>query len=181
MKPNCTAVLFATLLGMCSLPSFAADTATTMCASTDKVVFSCPLGNGKKVVSMCASGDASPGHGRFYYAYGRPSAPELVYPAKNQPSDDLFMRSHLVYGGASGGTAYSFVKDGYKYIVYSIAGTGFHDGGIIVQRPGEAGVAKKMQCQSSKILESQDDDVIDATLKWKSDSPLATHGLPGTR
>jgi len=179
MKPNCLTALFATLLGMCSLPSLATDTASTLCASMDKVVFSCPLGNGKKIVSMCASGDAGQGHGRFYYAYGRPSTPELVYPAKDEPSDGVFMRSHLVYGGASGGTTYSFVKGGYKYIVYSIAGTGFHDGGIIVQRPGGAGVAKRTQCQSSKIVESQDDGIIDATLTWKNDSQITAHGLPG--
>lgn len=181
MKPNCTTALFVILLGMCSLPSLATDTASTLCAPTDKVVFSCPLGNGKKIVSMCTSGDASQEHEHFYYAYGRPSTPELVYPAKDQPSDGVFMRSHLVYGGASGGTAYSFVKDGYKYIVYSIAGTSFHDGGIIVQHRGDARVVKKMQCQAANIVESQDDHIIDTTLTWKSDSQLTTHGLPGAR
>ena len=174
MNPNRATALIATLLGMCSLPSFAVD---TLCASTDKVVFSCTLANSKKIVSMCASSDAK----RFYYAYGLSATPELVYPARDQPSDGVFMRSHLVYGGASGGTAYSFVKQGYKYIVYSVSGTGFQDGGVIVQRAGDTGGAKKMQCQSSKIVESRDDGVIDATLKWKSDSQIAAHGLPGTR
>jgi hypothetical protein len=177
MNPNRATALIATLLGMCSLPLFATDTASTLCASTDKVVFSCPLANSKKIVSMCASGDAK----HFYYAYGRSAAPELVYPGRDQPSDGVFMRSHLVYGGASGGTAYSFVKQGYKYIVYSASGTGFQDGGVVVQRPGDTGVAKKMQCQSSKIVESQDDGIIDTTLKWKSDSQIVAHGLPSTR
>ncbi|OOG47800.1 hypothetical protein [Rhodanobacter sp. C01] len=176
MNPNYATALVATLLGMYSLPSFAADTVNTLCASTDKVVFSCPLGNNQKVVSMCASGDAK----HFYYAYGRSAAPELVYPPRGQSSDGAFMRSHLVYGGASGGVAYSFVKQGYKYIVYSISGTGLQDGGVIVQRLGNTGVVKKMQCQSSKIIESQDDGVIDATLKWKSDSQIKVNGLPGS-
>ena len=177
MNPNRAIAVIATLLGMYSLPLFAADTAGILCASTDKIVFSCSLATSKKIVSMCASSDAK----RFYYAYGLSATPELVYPARDQSSDGVFMRSHLVYGGASGGTAYSFVKQGYKYIVYSVSGTGSQDGGVIVQRPGDTGVAKKMQCQSSKIVESQDDGVIDATLKWKSDSQIAAHGLPGTR
>ncbi len=178
MKPNCTAVLIATLLGKYSLPSFAADTASTLCASTDKVVFSCPLGNGKKVVSMCASSDEK----RFYYAYGRPAAPELLYPAKDQPSDGVFTRTHLGFAGNNGGYAFAFVNGAYRYIVYSTSGSNNQqDGGVIVQRSGNSEVAKKMQCQSSKIVESQDDGVIDATLKWKSDSQIATHGLPGAR
>ena len=44
---------------------------------------------------------------------------------------------------------------------------------------GGAGIAKRMQCQSSKIVESQDDGIIDATLTWKNDSQITAHGLPG--
>ncbi len=176
MKPNCTTALVVTFLGLCSLPSLAADTASTLCASTDKVVFSCPLGNGRKIVSMCASGDA----GRFYYAYGRPASPELIYPARDRPSDGVFTRTHLGFAGNNGGYAFAFVNGAYRYIVYSTSGSNNRqDGGVIVQRSGDAGVAKKMQCQSSRIVESQDDGVIDATLKWKSDSQIAAHGLPG--
>jgi hypothetical protein len=178
MKSNCTTALVATLLGMYSLPSLAADTASTLCASTDKVVFSCPLGNGQKVVSMCASSGAK----RFYYAYGRSAAPELVYPARDQSSDGAFTRTHLGFAGNNGGYAFAFVNGAYRYIVYSTSGSNNQqDGGVIVQRSGNGGVAKKMQCQSSKIVESQDDGVIDATLKWKSDSQIAAHGLPGAR
>ncbi|RDD82801.1 hypothetical protein DVJ77_04595 [Dyella tabacisoli] len=150
-----------------------------MCEKADKIVFSCPLDNGKKVVSMCAAGDVGQGQGHFYYAYGRPSAPELVFPGKDQPADGAFTRTHLGFAGNTGGYAYAFLKDGYKYIVYSVSGeSNLRDGGVIVQRPGETTAAKKSPCQAAKIIESQDDNVIDATLKWKSDSDIQSHGLP---
>jgi hypothetical protein len=149
-----------------------------MCAKADQVVFSCPLRNTRKVVSVCATGDISHGRGNFYYAYGHLAAPELVYPAKDQATTDAFTNSHLVYGGAGGGGAYSFVNKGYKYIVYSVSGTGFDDGGVLVQRVGARRAAKDMKCRPGKITESTDDAVIKAVTQWKPDPDIESHGLP---
>src|SRR5579859_3281981 len=103
-----------------SMPS--APSGATMCAKADAVVFSCPLSRGKKIVSMCAAGDIAGGHGRFYYAYGQPGSPELSYPADRQQADGAFARTHLGFAGNTGGYAYTFVNNGYKYVVYSISG-----------------------------------------------------------
>ena len=149
-----------------------------MCAKNESILFSCPLGNGKKVVSLCAASQSSQGQAAFYYAYGRPSSPELTYPPKGGEVAGTFAQTHLVYGGATGGTAYSFVNGSYKYIVYSISGTGLDDGGVLVQRLGQTNAVRDMKCQRGKIIESDDDKITKATGQWKSDSDLETHGLP---
>lgn len=152
----------------------------TMCTPTDKVIFSCPLEGGKKIVSICAAGGVDQKEGYFYYVYGRPFAPELMYPPENKKSASTFTYSHLVYGGATGGAAYSFVNNGYKYIVYSISGTGIEDGGVLVQRVGASRAARDMKCKQGKITESEDEVLIKAIMKWKPDVDIEAHGLPGT-
>jgi len=180
IKPNTVFTALGALLLLAYSPlSGAVQLApASMCARSDSIVFSCPLGGGKKVVSLCAASNAGQGQTPFYYGYGRPSSPELFYPPKGQASIGVFAQARLVYGGASGGTAYSFVNGGYKYIVYSISGTGFDDGGVIVQRLGQTNAARDMKCQRGKITESNDDKIINATQQWKSDTDLETHGLP---
>ena len=173
-----------TVVGACLWLSLASSAGATesaspsMCAKNEAVVFSCPLGKGGKVVSLCAARLPSQGETPYYYAYGRPSSPELLYPPKGQVTIGAFAHAHLVYGGANGGTAYSFVNGGYKYIVYSISGTGFDDGGVLVQRLGQTSAVRDMKCQRGKITESDDDKLINATQQWKSDTDLETHGLP---
>lgn len=150
-----------------------ATPADSLCAVGEKIVFSCPLAGGKKVVSICAAGE-----GRFHYAFGSSGAPEFTYPSKG--TDATFARTHLTYGGANGGAAYSFANGGYKYIVYSVSGTGVDEGGVLVQRVGEQRAAKDMKCQSGKVTGPDDDGIIDAILKWKSDPDIQSHGLPST-
>lgn len=151
----------------------------TMCARTDEVVFSCPLDKSKKIVSICASSDTGSSKERFYYAYGHVGSPELTYPAVDQPSNDAFTRTHLGFAGNTGGYAYGFSNKGYKYTVYSISGErNMQNAGVIVQNASNSKVVAKMQCQAGKITETESDPVIDATLKWKSDSGIESNGLP---
>lgn len=155
-----------------SSPVIAAD-APSLCGATDKVVFSCPLAGGKKTVSVCAGAD-----GAIHYAFGQPGKIELTHPADTQ--DAPLSRTHLSFGGASGGAAYAFDKGGYQYIVYSISGTGMERGGVVVRRDGQVKAARDMQCQAGKITNTSDEHVIDETLKLKSDSEIQSHGLPTT-
>ena len=173
------------VVGACFWLSLASSAGATesaspsMCAKNEAVVFSCPLlGKGKKVVSLCAIRQPSQGQTPYYYAYGRPSSPELIYPPQGGKVAGAFAQTHLVYGGATGGTAYSFVNGGYKYILYSISGTGLDDGGVLVQRLGQTDAARDMKCQRGTITESDDDTITRAMQQWKSDPDLETHGLP---
>jgi len=157
----------------------AAAPAPTMCANGDKPVFSCPLAGGGKTVSMCAAGDVTHGSGHFYYAYGRDAAkPELTYPAANAPAE--FTRTHLGFGGNTGGYAYSFTNAGFKYVVYSVSGSNnLQDGGLVVLKDGQDKPVKQSACQAGKVTDTDDDALIDATLKLKSDPAIEKNGVPG--
>ena len=150
----------------------------SMCASTEQVFFSCPLVGRNKVVSMCAAGDVAHGAVRFYYAYGRPGASELVYPAQGQSTTDPFKRAFLSYAGGTGGYAYSFINGQYKYIVYSVSGAGVDDGGVRVRRTGDLRAIADMKCRQGKKTEVSSGDIFHITLKWKSDPDIENHGLP---
>lgn len=154
-----------------------ASQAPTMCAKGDQPVFSCPLDGTNRTVSLCASGDVAHGAGRFYYGYGRVGAtPELTYPANAEKA--AFTRTHLVFGGGSGGYAYAFTHAGFKYIVYSVSGANnLQDGGLTVTQEGQTKPLKQITCQAGKVTDTEDDALIDATLKWKSDSAIEKTGV----
>lgn len=152
-----------------------------LCRADDKIVFSCPLAKSTRIVSICAANAGSKGEPQFYYAFGRPGAIELRFPAAGTADNTAFTRTHLGFAGNTGGYAYAFTDGGYKYIVYSVSGSGvMREGGVIVQPADGAGAATKLACRSSAITETADDAVIDATLRLKKDADLQTHGLPDT-
>jgi hypothetical protein len=165
--------------GATGLPAAApASAASTMCAKGDAVVFSCPLAGSTKVVSFCAAGDVAHDKGRFYYAYGRDAAkPELTYPAQGAEGD--FTRSHLGFAGNTGGYAYAFTNAGFKYVVYSVSGANnLQDGGLVVLKDGEAKPVKNSSCKPGAVIDTEDDALIDATLKLKRDPALEKSGIP---
>lgn len=163
-----------------TLPATALATTApaTMCGKSDQVVFSCPLAGSAKTVSMCAAGDVSRGDGRFYYAYGRDaSKPEMTFPATGSKGE--FTRTHLTFGGNTGGYAYAFTNAGFKYVVYSVSGSNnLQDGGLVVLKDGQTKPVKQSTCQSGKVTDTDEDALIDATLKWKSDPAIEKNGIP---
>jgi len=168
-------------LFLLATPAFAAApslASPTMCAKGDAVVFSCPLAGSTKVVSICAAGDVAHDKGRFYYAYGRDAAkPELAYPADGATGE--FTRSHLGFAGNTGGYAYAFTNAGFKYVVYSVSGANnLQDGGLVVLKDGESRPVKRSSCQSGAVIDTDDDALIDATLKLRRDPALEKSGLP---
>src|SRR6185312_9490409 len=162
----------------------ASTTAThhaSLCSAGDKVVFSCSMAKRTRIASMCAADPASGSEPQFYYAFGRPGAVELRFPPVATTDNAAFTRTHLGFAGNTGGYAYAFTHDGYKYIVYSVSGSGaIREGGVIVQPLAGTGAVKKLACRSSAITETADDALIDATLRLKKDSDLQAHGLPDT-
>jgi len=149
----------------------------SMCGKADQVVFSCSLDGNRKIVSMCAAGDVAHGAGRFYYVYGREGKPELTYPAAG--SEGEFTRTHLTFAGNTGGYAYAFTNAGFKYVVYSVSGANnLQDGGLVVLKDGQAKPVKQSTCQAGKVTDTDEDALIDATLKWKSDPAIEKNGIP---
>ncbi|HEV2538093.1 MAG TPA: hypothetical protein VGU03_00130 [Frateuria sp.] len=144
----------------------------TMCEKADQVVFSCPLSGGK-VVSICAAAESGQQSVRFYYAFGRPGASEYLYPNANADARSAFFSSHLVYGRSTGGMAYSFADGVYKYVVYSISGAGAQAGGVLVQSIEAPYAASEMKCQPGKIIESDNDALMDSVMTWGRDPDIA--------
>lgn len=163
-------------IGFDSAPAIAKP---SMCVKTDQIVFSCALDGGKKVVSICASGDVANDKGRFYYAYGHDVAhPELTYPANNTTPAD-FTRTHLSFAGNTGGYAYAFGRPGFKYVVYAISGSNeMTNDGLLVLKSDESKPVKHARCDAGTITDTDDSMLLHATLKWKIDPTIDAHGLP---
>jgi hypothetical protein len=147
----------------------------SMCATQESVLFSCETAAGKRA-SLCASHDAGADRGYVYYSYGSPGEPELVFPAEKRPPTD-FSRTHLTFSGSTGGYAYSFRKDAYRYIVYSISGAeGLEDQGILITRSDPRASISTLACRQGSVVE--DDALLDLALAWPPDPDLELHGLP---
>ena len=153
--------------------------APSLCAASDEPVFSCTLkGPARKTVSLCAS-TASVQQGRrsFHYLYGRPSKIELRYPPIGD-GDDAFTFTRLRYAGATFGYAHTLTNEGYKYILYSIEGTGFKRSGLLVQREGQLRAAREVACRPSTLAETKNTELVRITSEWKVDPDIDAHGLP---
>ncbi|MDQ0010319.1 hypothetical protein J2T07_002509 [Luteibacter jiangsuensis] len=178
MNPAAKALLAIAATAILPATALATTAPATMCGKSDQVVFSCPLAGSTKTVSMCAAGDVAHGDGRFYYAYGRDAAkPEMTYPAMGREGE--FTRTHLTFAGNTGGYAYAFTNAGFKYVVYSVSGSNnLQDGGLVVLKDGQAKPVKQSTCQAGKVTDTDEDALIDATLKWKSDPAIEKNGIP---
>jgi hypothetical protein len=134
-----------------------------MCHRGDEAMVSCPLAKGGKTVSMCARADKT-----FYYAYGKAGAkPDMVWPTEGTPSTGLTF-THLMYAGATGGNAFAFSNDGYKY----------EDGGVIVRKDGQKKPVKESGCADGSKTESDKSELYDAARALPEDPDIAAHGLP---
>jgi hypothetical protein len=130
-------------------------------------------------VSLCATKDLS----HFYYIYGRPGTPELIFPPENKSSRNLFTNTHLFYGGPTAGIAYSFVNESYKYIIYSITNSGadgFYHTGMIVQETSDVNNMRAIQqkaCQRTSVIETDNNIIRNITDKWPNDTAIEKYGL----
>ena len=177
MNTPSKALLLTMAVALLPAASVGATTSPSMCEKSDKVVFSCPLAGSTKTVSMCAASDVADGAGRFYYAYGRPGKVELTYPAAGAEGE--FTRTHLTFAGNTGGYAYAFTNAGFKYVVYSVSGSNnLQDGGLVVLKDGQTKPVKQSTCQEGKVTDTDEDALIDATLKWKIDPAIDKNGVP---
>ena len=150
---------------------------SSLCTQPDQIVFSCPLLKSKKVVSVCASGKAAP-H-RFYYAFGKPHAIEMTYPSASGNLSIGFERARLFFAGATGGYAYSFINgSNYKYILYSISGTGFDVAGVLVKRLENLRALSDSRCEPGKLEVTNNVELQNELGDWAHDADLEAHGLP---
>ena len=112
----------------------------TMCSAHEEIYFSCPVG--KKIISVCASGNISPESGYVQYRFGRPGSPELEFPTKSYPPKDRFSISDF-HGGNTNSVHLKFKTGGYTYVVFQSATSG-----VYVEKNGR--VVRNLVCDGGQ-------------------------------
>lgn len=136
-------VLDVKALGAQTSAARASDKQNSFCSPMEQVVFSCRTG--AKLVSVCASKDASRTKGYMQYRFGKPDSTEplemilpeaQILPSKSATGDNV------PYAGG-GASWLRFSKGGYSYTVYSGIGRWGPKGetqeknGLLVERSGK--------------------------------------------
>ena len=130
------------LILLCFLPSatvFAVQNEEkTLCAPHEEIYFSCHAG--KKIISVCASGNISPNNGYVQYRIGIPGSVELEYPDMPKSPKGHFSLSNIS-GGNLNIEHLKFNSGKYNYVVY--------DGdisGVYVRKNGKT--LANLQCEA---------------------------------
>ena len=90
-----------------------------------------------KTVSVCASPDLSAAASFVQYRFGRPGAPELVYPRTEGGWRQVTHSGILTFAGG-GGAYLSFTNGPYRYVVYTAIGRGWgQKAGVVVEKNGK--------------------------------------------
>lgn len=148
-----------------------------MCASGEHVLLACTLASGTPV-SLCWA-DAP--NGIVRYVHGRREAPEQEHSAREGEAG-AFRRTHLGFAGNTGGYAYSFDDGGRTHVLFSVSGSqGLSRQGIVTLPDGTASPSTAHDCKPGTAIETQDERVIDRTLRWKSDPRVERMALPPAR
>ena len=92
----------------------AALQAGTLCAKSERVIFSCPIKRPLKIVSLCGSKDLSSDRGYLQYRFGLPDKIELEFPKDRTGTQQKFQYSHY-FRAQVDMTEISFSIDGYQY------------------------------------------------------------------
>ena len=122
----------------------AASGQTSFCSTTETVAFACRVGG--KLVSVCASNDASIVSGYLQYRFGKPDAAEPLEMAvpSDRPVPRLASRGESMPFSGGGGSWLRFHNGRYAYVVYSgigrwgAAGETLERQGVQVERDGTA-------------------------------------------
>ncbi|HEU4870772.1 MAG TPA: hypothetical protein VFT08_07985 [Pyrinomonadaceae bacterium] len=100
-----------------SLSNMAQLQAGSLCEQTEKIVFSCPIVNTKKTVSLCSSKELTKEKGYLQYRYGVPGKIELEFPSKREQTQSAFKYSHY-FRAQFDMTDISFVNGDTEYSVF---------------------------------------------------------------
>jgi hypothetical protein len=90
---------------------------STLCATDERVIFSCPVKRPAKIVSVCASKDLTGARGYLQYRFGLPGKIELEYPKDRQDTQQRFHYTHY-FRAQFDLTEIAFTIDGYEYSVF---------------------------------------------------------------
>ena len=91
--------------------------AGSLCANTEKIVFSCPISKSAKIVSLCSSKEFTNEKGYLQYRYGVPGKIELEFPGQREQTQKAFKYSHY-FRAQVDRTDISFVNGDTEYSVF---------------------------------------------------------------
>src|SRR5438874_9053185 len=94
----------------------AALQSNTLCATNERVIFSCPVKKPAKTVSVCASKDLTSDRGYLQYRFGLPGKIELEFPKERTGTQSKFQYTHY-FRAKVDLTEISFTINGYQYQV----------------------------------------------------------------
>jgi hypothetical protein len=89
----------------------------SLCATNERVIFSCPVKRPAKIVSVCASKDLASDRGYLQYRFGLPGKVELEYPKDRTGTQQKFKYSHY-FRAQFDTTSLGFTIGGYEYSVF---------------------------------------------------------------
>jgi len=89
----------------------------TLCATNERVIFSCPVKRPAKIVSVCASKDLASDRGYLQYRFGVPGKIELEYPRERTGTQQKFQYRHY-FRAQFDTTSLGFTIDGFEYSVF---------------------------------------------------------------
>jgi hypothetical protein len=158
------------LVGLAYWVSATAMAANSHCTGQEQVIFSCSVG--EKIVSVCASKNISPTNGYLQYRFGKPNAPELIFPSSTKPSfprSGIQARTLMFSGG--GGSYLRFINRKYNYIVYTAIGKGWGaKDGVWVEKDGKP--IADLRCRDIPVSKLGDDFFTQAGLASDQDEFL---------
>jgi hypothetical protein len=99
--------------------------ANSLCAKTERIIFSCltkrsgvkPAVASSKIASLCASLDLDKQRGYLQYRYGRPGKLELEFPSSRTGTQQMFQYTHYMRYQVDL-TEINFEIDGYQYQIF---------------------------------------------------------------
>jgi len=156
---HCAALLLSPVIALALFDAaYAADDGKqALCGTSEIVVFACR--SGKKLVSVCASNDASIDRGYLQYRFGKPDAaiaPELTLPARQLLPAQAAHGENVAYAGG-GGSWLRFRNGEHGYVVYTGIGRWGADGetmekqGVQVEHNGD--VVANLPCSGPLVSE----------------------------
>ena len=96
---------------------FADETQPTLCRQGETVLFSCPVKDGRTIVSLCGSKDLTAQEGYLQYRFGRAGHIELEFPAQRQETQKRFRYAQYSRYQVNR-VAVSFQRAGYTYALF---------------------------------------------------------------
>lgn len=139
-KPDILAILLVLLL-FAAKPAMAAGLQPgTLCQTGERVIFSCPVKNGNRLLSLCGSKVLTEKSGYLQYRFGQSGKIELEFPAERQGSQHMFRYAHYFRPQVDRFSVSFTIKDHTYTVFKNYEGDiepKVHEAGIHIALPGD--------------------------------------------